>query len=177
VEVRVIAYKFLAAGSVGPFSGFAWPTGTPGPWVEASGTAHACFAGVHGCSVEHLPFWLHEELWEIELEAPVAAEHKLVAPRGRLVRRVDAWDAGARLAYGASCLERVGPLVAAAPEPVAQLVAGIVEDLCGMASRGAAASAGFCAARIAELVGGIGAYDAERAAQSRWLVERLSLGA
>lgn len=173
----MIAYKFLAAGGVGPFSGFLWPTGAPGPWVEAAGTAHACFAGVHGCSVEHLPFWLHEELWEIELENPVAAEHKLVASRGRLLRRVEAWDPRARLEFGASCLERVAPLVQAAPEPVAKVVAEIVEDLRGIAVRGGAASAGFCAARIAELVGGAAEYDAERAAQSRWLVERLSLGA
>ena len=53
MEATVRAYKFLAPGAVGPFSGFAWPTGTPGPWVEA--VPHTCATGVHACLVEDLP--------------------------------------------------------------------------------------------------------------------------
>jgi RNA polymerase sigma-70 factor, ECF subfamily len=91
----VIAYKFLAAGSIGPFSGFHWPTprgGRPGDWVEAP--AGDVERGVHGCRIEHLPYWFDEELWRLELDDPVVDRPlQVVSSRGRLVERVAGWDA------------------------------------------------------------------------------------
>src|SRR5207253_4772684 len=82
----VIAYKFLQAGAVGPFTGFRWPVGE---WVEAAGV-DPCLQGVHACRVRHLPFWLGRELWEIELAgAVVEQDRKLVAERGRLTQRIE----------------------------------------------------------------------------------------
>jgi DNA-directed RNA polymerase specialized sigma24 family protein len=104
-ERRVIAYKFLRAGRIGPFSGEAWPADGP---VEASGLLEACRNGVHGCRVGDLPYWLDDELWEIELSGDVLEDRlKLVARGGRLVRRVDAWNDATRRAFAEWCLRRV----------------------------------------------------------------------
>ena len=91
----MIAYKCLRAGAVGPFSGFRWPQpadGAPGPWVASEPSR--CASGIHACTAEQLPYWLNWELWQVELDGPIVeGETKLVAPRGRLLGRVDAWGA------------------------------------------------------------------------------------
>jgi hypothetical protein len=48
-----------------------------------------CRVGVHACRIGDLPFWVgFGELWEIELDGRIEDdERKLVATRGRLVRR------------------------------------------------------------------------------------------
>src|SRR5437868_12625227 len=59
-DAEVIAYKFLAAGSVAPFTGFPWPLpqgGAPGAWVEAPPPGSPDL-GVHGCRAEDLPYWV-----------------------------------------------------------------------------------------------------------------------
>ena len=94
----MIAYKFLRSGAVAPFSSFAWPTGSPGPWVEAE--PHVCVSGIHACRAADLPYWLGAELWEIELDRAVDETRKVVAPRGRLLRRVDGWDVSTARAFG-----------------------------------------------------------------------------
>lgn len=166
------AFKFLRAGAVGPYSGFRWPTPSgdgPGAWVESE--AALCATGVHGCLTEHLPFWLQAELWEVELDGHVShGRHKLVAERGRLRRRVEAWDDDARDDYAHACLERLAELAADRPE-----AAGYAADGSQFAEAGEAAVVAFVTARAAELASGPEAYDAERARQARWLAERLGL--
>ena len=107
------AYKFLTADGHGLFSRFAWPlpNGGPGAWVESE--IEPCRAGIHACRKNDLPFWIAPALYEIELEGPVD-EHavKVVAARGRLLRRIDAWDASMREAYGQMCFARAHELVA-----------------------------------------------------------------
>lgn len=97
------ALKVLDDGAVGRFSGFRWPLPSergPGAWVEDHGDTHACVRGVHACLPEHLPYWLGPELYVIELAGGASqVERKLVAPRGRLIRRVDRWNADARRAF------------------------------------------------------------------------------
>jgi hypothetical protein len=164
----LIAYKFLAAGSVGPFSNFAWPA--PGQWVEARAT-RLCFQGVHACRARALPYWLDEELWRVELGDPVEeAERKLVGLRGRLLERVEGWDMGARVEFGAMCAERTKALVSADERLV-----GYAEDAAAHGASGNAGAAGFIAARVADLRGGADAYEAERAEQARWLATRLGV--
>ncbi len=77
----MIAYKFLQAGRVAPFSGVTWPE--DGVYVDATeGPLAACRNGVHGCRVRDLPYWLDDELWEIELDGEVVEDElKLVARR------------------------------------------------------------------------------------------------
>ena len=93
------AYKFLDHSGRAVFSGFRWPVPGPGddagPWVETGGVV-PCREGVHGCRPSALGFWLNEELWGIELAGDVVeVGTKVVAPRGRLVRRIGGWAGGA----------------------------------------------------------------------------------
>ena len=165
------AYKFLTEEGVGVFSRFAWPlpNGGPGPWVESE--VEPCRAGIHACRVEDLPYWAAAALYELELDGTVEElAVKVVAPRGRLLRRVGGWDPGAQEEYAEMCLARVREFAAGAPE----LPAGWAPPSLH-ASPAACAHLGFVAARIAEELGGSEAYHVERRRQSAWLVERLGL--
>jgi hypothetical protein len=161
----VKAFKFLLADRVAPFSRFPWPVGE---WVEGGDHA-ACNAGVHACEARDLPFWLTEELWEIELDGPIArGRHKIVAERGRLVRRIDSWDSAAGSQFGEACVTRVRELAARRAE-----AAGHLADLERWTPHAQPVAAASLAARAFEAVDGREGYDAERAAQTAWLIERL----
>jgi hypothetical protein len=167
----VIAYKFLGADGTSLFTEFRWslPGSAPGAWVEAP--VAPCRSGVHACRPGDLPLWVGRALYEVELDGPVLEEPaKVVAPRARLLRRVDAWDDAARDAYTRMCADRAPELVRASPSAVTGWDAVIEPSI----SEGPALL-GFVAARIAEEVAGAGAYRAERARQAAWLVERLRL--
>jgi hypothetical protein len=90
------AYKYLSHGAIGPFSGFPWPAPGgfgPGEWVRVEGGLEPCGNGIHACRMRDLPYWINDELWEIELDGAIVAERRgLVAEQGRLVRPVDGWD-------------------------------------------------------------------------------------
>jgi hypothetical protein len=163
------AYKFLAEDGRGVFSRFVWPQPDDGPgaWVESA--VVPCRSGVHACRPADLPYWVAPELYEIELDGPVELELKVVAPRGRLTRRIDGWNEDTRQEYSQMCVARARELAEAAPEPMEAWAPGP-----GAASEGPAL-ASFMAARIAERLGGVGAYVDERMRQSSWLVERLGL--
>ena len=102
----MIAFKFLARGAVGPFTGFAWPTpvaSTPGAWVEVP-PEKLPDRGIHGCLVEHLPYWLDDELWEVELDRLVrGTPTQLIASRGRLLQRVAGWTPKLADEFGEAC--------------------------------------------------------------------------
>ena len=101
----MIAYKFLRSGRVGPFSGFPWPE--PGVWVRASRDLAACRRGVHACRSGDLPWWLSDELWEVELDGQVQAdEHKVIAPAGRLQSRIEEWTPACAQEYADACAWR-----------------------------------------------------------------------
>jgi hypothetical protein len=112
----VLAYKFTGPGGRGAFTGFRWPlpqAGQPGDWVRAR-TAEVCVAGVHACRAEQLPYWLGPELWVVELSGEVIESlHKLVAPAGRLVRRVEGWPAAER-EFAEACAARTLDLAVSA---------------------------------------------------------------
>lgn len=133
------AYKFTADDAVSVFTRFPWPVPTgasPGAWVDASPTAQVCQRGVHACRPADLPYWLGRELWEVELAGDVVeAPYKLVASRGRLVRRVPGWpklersfaeDCAARVHdLAVSELERAGRTDLAAAMAMAGTTAGV----------------------------------------------------
>lgn len=125
---------------------------------------------MHACTAEDLPYWLNAELWEVELDGAVRGERKLSAQRGRLVRRVDAWDGAAARAFAESCAERLREASHRAPE-----AAEYVPEAETFAALGDAPAIGFVAARAAEVAAGPPAYDAERRAQAEWLADRLGL--
>jgi hypothetical protein len=166
----VKAYKFLADDGVGVFSRFEWPVpnGGPGDWVESE--VVTCRSGVHACRPVDLPYWVAPALYEIELDGPVDQEAiKVVAPRGRLIRRIEAWNDETRRAYTEMCIARARELAASAPEAI--------DDWAPTAEMAAAGPAlmSFMAARIAERLGGVDAYVEERMRQSAWLVDRLNI--
>ena len=93
VEADVIAYKFLRTDGSTVFSGFRWPLpgDEPGPWVEAP--VDPCRSGIHACRPGDLSYWVGQTLYEIELDGEIVEErNKVIASRGRLLRRVDAWE-------------------------------------------------------------------------------------
>jgi hypothetical protein len=101
----VIAYKFLRSGRTGPFSGYAWPA--PGVWVNADPQVMACRRGIHACRIRDLPWWLADELWEIELDGRVQVdEHKIFAPAGRLRSRIEEWRPACAQEYADACAWR-----------------------------------------------------------------------
>jgi hypothetical protein len=169
MEAAVIAYKFLRQDGTGVFTRFAWPLpdGAAGTWVEAP--ADPCRTGIHACRVAHLPYWAGRVLYEIELDGPVV-EHgtKVVAPRGRLLRRIDGWDDDFRAAYTRWCADRAHEIAQASGlERWQEVIEPSIPE--------GPALLGFVAARIAEQGAGLEAYRAERARQAGWLAARLDL--
>lgn len=194
------AWKFLAPGAIAPFTGARWPLPRhdgPGDWVEGHGV------GVHACSAEDLPYWIDEELWLVELDGAITRlPRQLVATRGRLVRKVDAWP-GAREAFTAGCVVRTRTLVADAlrrdghgaearrleAEPdldrqrdlAAEIaasgppVAGYVFDAIRRQPYPGLCS--YIAANAAAAIDGQRGYDRERTAQVQWFADSLHLDA
>jgi hypothetical protein len=205
----MIAYKFLCAGGLGPFSRYAWPlprAERPGAWVIAAGDATLCATAVHGCRVADLPWWLQDELWEAEFDGAIATgRHKISAPRARLVRRVEGWDAECEQRFADACarrardhaataLERAGDSRSATalreratpvdivratreldPPETARVTVAMAGDGATRARNGHAIVAAYIAAQTAARVGGPDAAGAERAWQSGWLGSELRL--
>jgi hypothetical protein len=203
------AYKFLCAGGVGPFSRYVWPLprkDRPGAWVIAPSGAGLCRTAVHGCRIADLPWWLQDELWEAELDGPVTSgRHKVMAPRARLLRRIEPWDGACAQRFADACawrardhavrgLERDGADAAAADLRAAgdlDALLGTVKRLRGAngsqltvvmagnaatrALAGHAVTAAYIAAHVAARVDGEGALDAERSWQAEWLRSTLAL--
>ena len=167
----MIACKFLRRDGTSVFTGHRWdlPNGEPGGWVEAR--VEPCRSGIHACRVADLPLWAGPTLLEIELDGEVTeSRSKLVAPRGRLLRRVDAWEDEVRDAYTRMCADRAHELTSSVSPPLGSWDAVVEPSI-----PEGPALLGFVAARIAEEISGPEAYHAERTRQAEWLVERLGL--
>jgi hypothetical protein len=100
----------------------------------------------------------------------VEQSSKLVASRGRLLRRIEAWDDELRDAYTRACADRAHDMALGASPPLEAWDAVVEPSM-----REGPALLGFLAARIAEEISGSAAYHAERARQAEWLVARLGL--
>lgn len=185
------AYKFLNAGCVGLYSGFRWPIGAggePGPWVEAEGELEACGNGIHACRLADLPYWIDDELWEIELAGEVLhGPRGLVARRGRLGARIEAWGSDVAAAFAESCAARARTVAASTAGTERDRLdcyatdadrfardAGLDTAWAACAAyteaylAGVAASGGRARGRAHEL-----AFAAARRAQAEWIAERL----
>jgi hypothetical protein len=162
----VIAYKLLRPNGTAPFSGTQWPP--PGVWLDAA-EIESCRTGIHACRPAHLPFWLGlGELWEVELDGDVVEdERKIVAERGRLIRRVDEWNGETSRAFALECAAEARRRAERAPE-----LSGYADDA---AATPVAAVAAFIGARAAESQDGPAGYDAERRRQAEWLTRALRL--
>lgn len=183
----MIAYKFLRMGAEGPFTGFVWPLpsgdGAPGEWVSGDGLRGACAPGVHACRAGDLPIWLCDELWVAELAGPVTeARSKVVAPRGRLLRRVDAWNPQTAAEFCKACAQRTKRhadrvLQAADAGPRVTAAIGYASDAAAVwLGGGAPASVAYMAVRAAiNAAGSPAGGRRERQWQARWMRDRLSL--
>lgn len=101
------AYKFLAAGARGRFSDVPWPVPAgdgPGAWLDSGAALEECRRGIHACTDEQLLDWLDDELWQVELEDPVVrGEAGVLSGRGRLLRRLTAWNAALAADFADDC--------------------------------------------------------------------------
>ena len=180
-EGRVVkAYKFLAAGAKAPITGFQWPVPqleAPGAWVEAAGPLEPCARGAHVCRANELAFWLHDELWELEIEGERMEGYDcVVVERARLVRRLDDWQHGGAARFARASVEHAAEQLAQAPERDA--VQQYLEDATECEEAGEVAAAAFCAAvAVANLAPGgrEAAFRRERAWQSTFIA-RMSIG-
>ena len=164
------AYKFLAAGAVGPFSGVAWPTpiaGAPAAWLEAAGPVAT--RGLHVCRAGDLAHWLHDELWQLDTDGPARAGLDcVIVERARLVRRITAWDAGGAARFAAACIAHAALAPADADASTA-----LLDDARQAAEAGYVAIAAYCAALALGKRGGEPAYRDERAWQAGWIARTL----
>jgi hypothetical protein len=77
-------------------------------WVRADAATDPCGRGIHACRTHDLPWWLADELWEIELQGQVRVDaHKIVAAAGRLGSRVERWTPMCAQEYADACAWRV----------------------------------------------------------------------
>jgi hypothetical protein len=96
-------WKFLDEYGMSIFSQYKWVLPEPGQvgeWVDADGPVELCRHGIHACRADDLIWWIHTQLWEIELDGDIEeGEYLVAAPRARLVRSVTGWpDVGPELA-------------------------------------------------------------------------------
>ena len=167
-----IAYKFTRPGARSPFTGFAWPERD---WVEADGEPALCSNGIHACRPEALPRWLDEELWRIEMDE-VTEEHDgvLLARRGRLLERIDAWDAEASRELARSCAAWAATLAGEHPDPLLRAMADDIARIADGPDPSATALSMYCTAHAYDIAVS-GGYAAERRRQAEWLRDRLGL--
>lgn len=176
------AYKFLESGTRGRFSGLRWPVPSaegPGDWVEAGVPLAPCVHGVHACRLMDLPHWLDAELWEIELDGELqGGKTMLIAQRGRLLRRVRAWDEDLQERFGAFCLQRAREFEARLSDhPQIALAGRYARDVEAVLGLGQLATAAYIVAVGAKLLSDadeVTAYERERSVQATWLADRLS---
>ena len=163
------ALKFLRRGRVAPFAGVAWPP--PGEWLVSDAPSELCRHGVHGLLPDVLATWIAEELWRVELDGgEELAPGIVVAPRGRLVARVEAWNDETAREFAHACVAHVRGAAGRAAEYAAdatELADRVVAD-------DSATRIGYMAAHAAEAMAP-GGFPAERRWQSRWLADRLGV--
>jgi hypothetical protein len=198
----VIAYKFLRAGAVAPFTGHRW---SPGTWVESADVREGL--GVHACRASDLAFWIGDELWRVELQGHVwERATQIEGSRGRLLDRIGAWDDDGRKEFGVHCVFQARDIAAvalralgfadvadrlAAPGTLPELAAavqsvhapeGFAGEMFGYARdaaiafsmSGNAAEASFIASVAnAAARGDAAGFAEEKRRQSTWLAQRL----
>jgi hypothetical protein len=164
------ALKFLHRGRAAPFTGVTWPP--PREWLASAAPPELCRAGVHALRADVLATWIAEELWRVELDgAKELAPGIVVAPRGRLLARVEAWNDQTAREFALACAAHVG---ARATGRAAEYAADAAAAAGEAVTADSATRVGYVAAHAAEAMAP-GGFAAERRWQSRWLADRLGL--
>ncbi len=164
------ALKFLRPGRVGPFTGVTWPP--PGEWLASAEPTELCRAGVHALLAGVLATWIAEELWRVELDGGQQLTPGIVvASRGRLLGRVEAWNDQVAREFAQACAAHVrGHATGRAAEYAADATAAAEEAVAG----DSVTRVGYIAAHAAEAMAP-GGFAVERRWQSRWLADRLGV--
>jgi hypothetical protein len=164
------ALKFLRPGRVAPFAKVTWPP--PSAWLESDAAPELCRSGVHALLPDALATWIAEELWRVELDGgEELAPGIVVAPRGRLLSRVEEWNDEAAREFARACAEHVR---AGAIGPAAEYAADAAAAAESAVANYTATAVGYMAAHGAEAMKA-GGFATERRWQSRWLAARLGL--
>ena len=177
----MIAYKFLAAGGRATISGRQWPppaAAAYGAWIETAGPLDPCRNGVHASEALDLPYWISTELWEVELEGElIRGPQSIVARRGRLVRRIEAWNTTNAREFAAQCQSRAEAYVAALPVELLDRGKEYLATASASLDIGNYAVTAFAAAMAFTLraASAAAAFAAERKQQGALLIRILSL--
>jgi len=85
---------------------------TPGEWMPpVKGELVPCLNGYHVVSIEQLPMWLGERIFEVEVgDEIVHADDKSVVRTCRLTRECTGWNERTARLFACDCAERVLPL-------------------------------------------------------------------
>jgi len=77
--------------------------------VEAEGELVMCENGIHYCDGEkQLLSWLNSQIYEIEVDGEeMRGDDKCIAQRGRLLRRIEAWNECEARLFACDCAEHV----------------------------------------------------------------------
>ena len=129
-----------------------------------------------------LPYWLDQQLFQIELGGElVETESAVVAERGRLIKRIDAWTDTGWAALCSFCQQRTDENLARVTEQFpAELERArfFVNEVQTFVQTGAYATAVYVAAVAAHVASELepeAAYRAERAKQAEFLATYLQL--
>ena len=105
----MFAYRFFARGGLGAVNQFIWPLpegSIPGAWVGPQ--ADTTTLGVYAQRLSDLPYWVHDELYRVELGGGVQTlSLGVLANEMRLVERVGGWNESLRRDFGQSCVDRL----------------------------------------------------------------------
>jgi hypothetical protein len=100
------AFRFLAKGAMSVSSQIAWSKpqrGRPGEWLGrgTEGTRR----GVLAHRVDDLPYWVHDELYRVELRGPIEElSTGILARELRLCAQIDEWTEATRFDFGHDCI-------------------------------------------------------------------------
>jgi hypothetical protein len=171
----MIAYKFLGTGGLALFSGRHW---LPDTWVEAAGPLEPCRNGVHACEPHDLPYWLSDELWQVELDGEqIRGPQSIVARRGRLVRKIEAWNPGNARSFAQQCRARAEAIVATLPAEQHEQAGQFLETASTTYDAGNYAVCAYASAMAFTLLApsAVAAFSAERAEQGALLQRLLAI--
>ena len=112
----VRAFVFLRSGARSVFADATWPMpreAAAAEWVTSDPGSPG--ASVSGYRIGDLPYWTSDELWEVELASPVTVhETRCNAPAGRLIARIDMWNAATATRFATNAVMHSRDGVAAA---------------------------------------------------------------
>jgi hypothetical protein len=165
-------------------------TWTPGEWMpEVKGKLEPCRNGYHIVTLEQLPDWLGERIFEAEPGDEIVHEdNKSVTRTCRLTRECTGWNEHTARLFACDCAERVLPLYEAYydddnPRKAIEVARRYAEGKADVEALNAARDAAWAAAEAVAWEAGWGAREAAEDATlaaawaAAWAVEGAALAA